>query len=108
MTKQLRHILLAIGDLQRSPKNELRKGAALAEASGASVELFHAIDEPDPFRSYPETATLEAVKKQRAAIVAESEARLRRFARDPCCETSRSPGWQPGIAPRTMPSCAVR
>ena len=82
MTKQLRQILLAIGDVQRPPKNELRKVAALATASGASVELFHAINEPDPFRSYPETATLQAVKKQRAAIVAKSEARLQRFARD--------------------------
>jgi len=83
MNTQLRHVLVAIGDVQRTPRNELRKVAALAKASGASVELFHAINEPDPFRSYPETAALEAVKKQRAAIAAKSEAKLERFARDP-------------------------
>jgi len=83
MNKQLRHILVAIGDVQRLAKNELRKVAALAKASGASVELFHAIDEPDPFRSYPETGTFEAVKKQRAAILIKSEAKLQRFAHDP-------------------------
>jgi universal stress protein E len=81
MSKQVRHILLAIRNVQSVPTNELRKVAELAKASGASVELFHAVDEPDPFRSYPETATLEAVTKQRAAIVAKSEARLERFAR---------------------------
>jgi universal stress protein E len=83
MNRQLRHILVAIGDVQRLPKNELLKVSALAKASGASVELFHVIDEPDPFRSYPETATLEAVNNQRAALVAKREAKLQRFARDP-------------------------
>src|SRR5262245_8774784 len=83
MSKQPRHILVAIGDIQRPPGSELRKVAALAKASGASVELFHVINEPDPLRSYPETATLEAVKKQRAAIVAKREPKLERFARDP-------------------------
>ena len=83
MNKQFRHILVAVGDVQRPPKSELRKVAALARSSGATVELFHAIDEPDPWRSYPETATSEAVKKQRAAIVAKREAPLQRLARDP-------------------------
>ena len=58
--EQIPHILVAIGDVQRAPKNALRKAAALAKASGASVELFHAIDVPDPRRRYPETATQEA------------------------------------------------
>ena len=83
MNQQLRHILVAIGNVQRLPKSALLKVSALAKASGASVELFHVINEPDPFRSYPETATLEAVKNRRAAIVAKSEAKLQRFARDP-------------------------
>jgi universal stress protein E len=83
MNKQFRHILVPIGDVQRPPKNELRKVAALARSSGATVELFHAIDEPDPFRSYPETTTSEVIKKQRAAIVAKSEAKLQRLALDP-------------------------
>jgi universal stress protein E len=86
MASKLRHILVAIGELRRPPKGELRKAATLARASGASVELFHAIDEPDPGRGYPETATLAEVKRQRAAIVARSEACLQRFARGPALE----------------------
>lgn len=82
MAKQLRHILVAIGSLQHAPKNELRKAAALAKASGARVELFHAIDEPDPGRSYPETATKATVAKHRAAIAAKNQGRLERFAQD--------------------------
>ena len=83
MSKQIRHILVALGDLQPAHRNELLKAAAVAKASGASVELFHAITEPDPGRSYPETTTLQAVTKRRAAIVGKSEARLQRFARHP-------------------------
>ena len=83
MAKRLKHILVAIGDRQHAPKSELHKAAALAKAAGASVELFHAINEPDPGRSYPETTTLEAVKKQRSAIVAKREAWLQRLASDP-------------------------
>lgn len=83
MARQLQRILVAIRSLQHAPKSELHKAAVLAKTSGASVELFHVIDEPDPSRSYPETATLEAVKKQRAALAAKSEARLQRFADDP-------------------------
>jgi universal stress protein E len=82
MGKRLQHILVAIGSLQHPPKNELHKAAALAKASGASIELFHAIDEPDPGRSYPETASKEAVESQRAAIVAKNQGRLERFAED--------------------------
>src|ERR1700757_1900738 len=76
MNKQFRHILVAVGDVQRPPKSELRKVAALARSSGANVEFFHATHEPDPWRSNPETATSEAVKKQRAEIVAKREATL--------------------------------
>jgi nucleotide-binding universal stress UspA family protein len=61
MTIHMRRILVAIGDLQHAPKNELRKAATLAKTSGASVELFHAIMEADPGRSYPETATAKSV-----------------------------------------------
>ena len=82
MTRQIRQILVAIGDVQQAPKKELRKAAALARASGASLELFHAIDVPDPGRSYPETATQAAVARQRELIQARSQARLERFARD--------------------------
>jgi universal stress protein E len=80
---RIRHILVAIGDLRRSPRSELRKAGALARAARAKLELFHAIDEPDPERSFPETATRDEVAKQREAIVAKYQRRLERFARDP-------------------------
>jgi hypothetical protein len=80
--QQIRRILVAIGDLQRAPKNELRKAGTLARASGASVELFHAIDQADPARSFPETATAETVEKLRSAIAARHLRRLDRFAHD--------------------------
>jgi len=82
MTKQIRLILVAIGDISHVPKNQLGKAGALAKPLGARIELFHAIDEPDPGRSYPETATKEPVERQRAAITAKTRGRLERLARD--------------------------
>ena len=83
MATQIRHILVAIGDLGHAPRKELRKAATLARAAHAKVELFHAIDEPDPERSFPETATRAEVEQHRAAIARNCERRLERFARDP-------------------------
>jgi universal stress protein E len=81
VAKQIRHILVAIRDLQHAPKNELHEAGTLARASGASIELFHTIDTPDPGRSFPETTTLETVEKLRAAAMTAGERRLERFAR---------------------------
>jgi hypothetical protein len=83
MATQIRHILVAIGDVRRTPRSELRKAGSLARAARARVELFHAIDEPDPERSFPETATFQEVETLRAAIAQKYERRLERFARDP-------------------------
>jgi universal stress protein E len=82
MAMRIRHILVAIGDIERAPRSELRKAGAVARAARATVELFHAIDEPDPERSFPETATREAVERHRAATVEKYRQRLERFARD--------------------------
>ena len=46
MAKRIRRILVALGDVGRVPAAELRKAGALARASGASIELFHALAEP--------------------------------------------------------------
>jgi universal stress protein E len=83
MATQIRHILVAIANVERAPRGELRKAGALARAARATVELFHAIDEPDPERSFPETATKQEVEVHRAAIVEKYRGRLQRFARDP-------------------------
>jgi universal stress protein E len=83
MATTIRNILVAIGDLRRSPRKELRKAGSLARAARAKVELFHAIDEPDPERSYPESATLQEVETLRAAIAEKYQRQLERLARDP-------------------------
>jgi universal stress protein E len=82
MAKPLRHILVAIRELQRLPKSELRKAGTLARAAGASMELLHVIDTPDPGVSWPETATAATVTAQREAIAARSRRRLERLAGD--------------------------
>jgi universal stress protein E len=82
MAKPLRRILVTIRDLRHLPKSELSKAGALAKAAGASVELFHVIDEPDPGRSYPETTTREAVAGRCASVLASSRGRLEKFGRD--------------------------
>jgi len=83
MAERIRRILVAIRDLRHTPRNELRRAGVLARAARGSVELFHAIEEPDPARSWPETATAQTVQRQRSAIAAQQRERLERFARDP-------------------------
>jgi len=81
MSTRMRRILVAVGDLRHPPMSELRKAVVLARSSGAGIELFHAIMEADPGRSYPETATARAVARQRATIAGRCQQRLQQFAR---------------------------
>jgi len=82
MATSVKRILVAIRDLRHAPKTELGKAAALARAAGARLELFHAIDEPDPAASWPETATAAFVEQRRSSIAARNRRHLQRFARD--------------------------
>jgi universal stress protein E len=82
MAKQLRRILVAIAEPEHPPAGALRKAGTLAKAAGAAVELFHAIDVPDPGASYPETVTAEAAQARRSDIESHCEQRLERLARD--------------------------
>lgn len=82
MKTRFRRILVAVGETGSTARGEMRKIAALARASGASVELFHAITDPDPGVSFPETATVETVRERRAALVRKHERRLERLARN--------------------------
>ena len=82
MPTRIRHILVAINDLRHAPRSELRKAGTIARAAGATLELFHAIDEPDPAASWPETATAAFVTRRRAAIAARCLRSLERLARD--------------------------
>jgi universal stress protein E len=81
MAKRIRRILVAVGDLQRAPRAELNKAATLAKAADASIELFHCISQPDPGRSFAESVSAETVSAQRAAVAADCQRRLERFAR---------------------------
>lgn len=82
MTTRIRHILVAVGETGSTATGEMRKIAALARASGASVEFFHAITDPDPAVSFPETLTAESVQKRRAALLRKHERRLERLTRN--------------------------
>lgn len=82
MGKSPRRILVAIRDLRRASTSELRKAGALARAAGASIELFHAIDMPDPGVSWPETETADAATAQREALAARGRRRLQQLASD--------------------------
>src|SRR5579863_6169666 len=82
MTTRIRNILVAVGETGSTATGEMRKIAALARASGASVEFFHAITDPDPAVSFPETLTAESVQKRRAALLRKHERRLERLTRN--------------------------
>jgi len=76
MSTSARRILLALRAVDRVPRTALRKIAVLARATGASVELFHAISEPVA-----------------AAAVRRAQARLERIAHSPLlrgCKTTSS------------------
>lgn len=87
MTTRVRRILVAVRDLQHLPANQLRKAATLAKASGASIELFHAIMEPDPgavtrTRSRRKPWLRVARPQRRGASTACRKWRALRFLRD--------------------------
>ena len=66
MSTTARRIMLALRDVRRVPRAALRKLAGLARATGASIELFHAV-----------TESLDAAALRRA------EAQLERIAHSP-------------------------
>jgi len=82
MARQIRRILVAIGDVRRAPRNELSKAAALARASGASIELFHALAEPDLGAAWRGVTTPQAVRRYRTLAAVRRCQRLGQLARD--------------------------
>jgi universal stress protein E len=83
MSKQIRHILVAIGDLHRAPRSELRKVAAVARAAHASIELLHVVGEPKGGANWREITTAETIEARRAELAEKCRLRLEQFARDP-------------------------
>lgn len=83
MARQLRRILVAVRDLRHAPRNELRKAAAIAAASGARLELFHAITAADTRGRSAGPAARDIGSGERAALAAHAQGCLERFARQP-------------------------
>lgn len=72
----IRRILLAVKDTRRATSAELSKAATLARATGAELELFHAISTPLAFEAF----TGKAMQKLQDAQSATHLARLERMA----------------------------
>jgi universal stress protein E len=81
MPKKIRRILVAIGELQHAPINELRKAAALAKASGATVELFHVIGVPESGVTGRHARSEDELDRYMAAVAAQRRRRLEQCAR---------------------------
>ena len=77
----IRRILVAVKDTQHLPRNVLRKAAVLARASGATIELYHAmLDQlPSLIGTGPQYEKLERAYVRRLA--ARRHKRLARLAR---------------------------
>ncbi len=78
--RKLRRILVAIADLHLAHENVLRRAAALARATGASVELFHAVTAP-VFQSRPLGRRRVEVQLSIEHSVRVAQERLERLAR---------------------------
>jgi universal stress protein E len=81
MRTRIKRILVAVKDPDHAPRAQLRKAATLARASGAVLEIFHAIaqneiDDEVRGREIPET-TAELIQ----ALNAQALRRLQRLAR---------------------------
>jgi universal stress protein E len=78
---RIRKILVAIRDERRAPRSQLRKSASLARAMGASVELFHAINEPMALEAIRHGHTGRSTEQTMAEGAQRSQQRLERLRR---------------------------
>ncbi len=96
MPLKLRRILVPVRDLKAVPRTALRKAAALAQATGARIELFHAL--ADPSSSTQSAAVAPRFGPKRAApfvqdALARAQRRLERIA-----QASWAEGCEVGIS----------
>jgi universal stress protein E len=75
MSRNFRRILVAIRDLERVPRAQLRKAATLARRAGARLELFHADGTP----MIPERGRAPGAQADRIAL--RSQRRLERLGK---------------------------
>ncbi len=83
MATKIRRILVAVRDLGHPPRNELKKAAEIARASGARIELFHVVDLPvhiDARRGRPD---IEARRRRLDTLLQNSQRHLERYSRLP-------------------------
>lgn len=81
MSFRIRRILVAIRDERRVSRSQLRKAAALARASGARIELYHAINEPDALYSLRKGSLAgQPVRAIFDSVVERAETRLAKLA----------------------------
>lgn len=83
MTGKIRRILVAIRELDRAPGALLQKVSAIARSSGASVELFHAIDEPVPVSNVQRALAGNIVQRLLQEATNRAMARLRACSKVP-------------------------
>lgn len=86
VTVRIRRILVALRDVTKAPRAQLRKAATLALRAGASVELFHAIGEPAATGLIRRNAARRSLAESRQAIAERTGARLDKLARSPVFE----------------------
>jgi universal stress protein E len=81
MAFRLKKILVAIRDTTHTPRAMLRKAAALAKASGATVELFHAISAPVSIGVVRGRKGLQSPQQTMDAMSEDAKRKLDRMAR---------------------------
>jgi universal stress protein E len=81
MNFRIRRILVAIRDVHHAPRRQLRKAATLARASGARLELFHAIVEPVTTRVIRRSAARPSFEEAQEALARRSLELLKRMER---------------------------
>jgi universal stress protein E len=77
----LRRILVAIRDTHHVPRSALRKAATLARATGARIELFHAISEPVAVSAIRRSATRPSFAETERLIARRHLTTLERISR---------------------------
>ncbi len=78
--KRIRRILVAVRDLGHPPRNELKKAAGIARASGARIELFHATHLPVQTSKLRNRSDIDARKKRIETHLEHSQRQLQRYS----------------------------
>jgi universal stress protein E len=89
MATRIKRILVAIRDLEHTPRDELRKAAAFARPAQARIELFHAVDALIPSRNLQWDFGGNAKRRYVDDMTQHLQRQLDRFKRSPYLEGLR-------------------